>query len=56
MSPNNLNKHRRLAKLFGLTLIVDCGRRGFSPQYIVADTVPSDHIKLLPKTHWRVMR
>lgn len=52
-------KRRSLALKLGLTLLVDISRRPatFKPQYIVQDTMPKDHVKLLPKGgHWKVMR
>lgn len=38
-------------------MLVDIGPRRFPTQFIVADTVPADHIKTLPRAaHWKVMR
>jgi len=43
--------------MFGLTMIVDISQYRFATQFIVGDTVPADHIKLLPRAaHWKVMR
>lgn len=56
-TPGNPRSRKYLADALGLTMLVDISGRGFATQFIVGDTVPKDHIKLLPRAaHWRVMR
>lgn len=56
-TPGNPRSRKYLADIFGLTMIVDISHRRFQTQFIVGDTVPKDHIKLLPRAgHWKVMR
>jgi len=56
-SPGNPRSRKYLADMFGLTMIVDISQYRFATQFIVGDTVPADHIKLLPRAaHWKVMR
>lgn len=56
-SPGNPRSRKYLADILGLTMLVDIGPRRFPTQFIVGDTVPADHIKLLPRSaHWKVMR
>jgi len=57
LRPGNPLFRKYLADILGLTMLVDIGPRRYPTQFIVGDTVPSDHIKLLPRAaHWKVMR
>jgi len=66
MSSQNLSKlqpgspifRKYLADKLGLLMLVDIRRTQYRypAQFIVGDTLPADHIKLLPKAHWKVIR
>jgi hypothetical protein len=56
-TPGNPRSRKYLADALGLTMLVDTSGKGYETEFIVQDTVPADHIKLLPKAaHWKVMR
>lgn len=54
--PGNPRSRKHLADVLGLTMLVDIGPRRYPTQFIVADTVPKDHLPFLPRGHWKVMR
>jgi len=58
LQPGNPIFRKYLADKLGLLMLVDTRRSPmrYPTQFIVGDTLPADHIKLLPKGHWRVMR
>lgn len=55
-TPGNPVSRKYLADKFDLTMLVDTSPRRMKAQFIIKDTVPAEHIKLLPRGYWRTIR
>lgn len=55
-TPGNPVSRKYLADMLGLQMLVDISARRYPTQFIVADTLPKDHVRFLPKAHWKVVR